>query len=76
MVICSDGVTEGRNAAGDEFGRERLVARAGRRRTAQAPETVLEAILCGGADVLGAAPQADDITVLVLRYTGPPRASA
>ena len=35
-MVCSDGVTEARNRAGDEFGRDRLVEVDARIGTAQA----------------------------------------
>ena len=42
VVVCSDGVTEARNAAGDEFGRERLVE-AMERCHGMKPDAVLDA---------------------------------
>ena len=66
VVVCSDGVTEARNAAGEEFGRERLIeALAGchglpaggrARRSSWAPSATFR----------GSAPQADDITAMVV----------
>jgi sigma-B regulation protein RsbU (phosphoserine phosphatase) len=69
VIICSDGVTEARDAAGDEFGRERLVAamagcHGGR------PDAVLEQLLEAVRKFSAGEPQADDITALVLRYRG------
>lgn len=69
VVIFSDGVTEARNNAGDEYGRERLdpVLVGAHGRDAQ---PVLEDILTSVNAFAADAPQADDITVLVLRYRG------
>ena len=70
VVLYSDGVSEARNSAGEEYGRDRfLQALAGCHGTA--PETVLEALLHDVRRFAEGAPQADDITALVLRYRGP-----
>lgn len=69
VIVCSDGVTEARNMAGDEFGRDRLVeATAGYH--GQKPDAVLEALMAAVRAFSQGAAQADDITVLVLRYRG------
>jgi len=69
VVICSDGVTEARNRADEEYGRDRFVETMNGAHGAK-PEAVLERLL---EDVRafsdGAAP-GDDITALVLRYRG------
>lgn len=67
VVVCSDGVTEARNLAGEEFGRDRLVevlsgAHGGR------PEAVLDQLLEAIRKYSEGAAQGDDITALVLRY--------
>lgn len=66
LVLYSDGVTEALNKDGEEFGDERLMAAvAGMvgRTTAEVASHIVEA-----ADAFaGEAPQADDITCLVLR---------
>jgi phosphoserine phosphatase RsbU/P len=67
VVVYSDGVTEAANVEGDEFGRERLVeAITGGHGTK--PETLLERVLDAVRTFSRDAPQADDITVLTLRY--------
>jgi sigma-B regulation protein RsbU (phosphoserine phosphatase) len=71
VVICSDGVTEARNAAGEEFGRERLIeamtgCHGGK------PEDVLERLFEAVRLFSQGTPQGDDITGLVLRYRGQP----
>jgi serine phosphatase RsbU (regulator of sigma subunit) len=71
VVICSDGVTEARNAAGEEFGRERLIeAMAGCH--GSKPDAVLERLFQAVRVFSQGTPQGDDITGLVLRYRGRP----
>jgi sigma-B regulation protein RsbU (phosphoserine phosphatase) len=69
VVIFSDGVTEARDGGNDEYGRERLldVLSTAHGRPA---EDVLHEVLRAVNAFAGAAPQADDITALVLRYRG------
>lgn len=68
LAICTDGVLEAANAAGDEFGEAGLVAalRSGRERTAQ---ELLESVI---AAVKQFAPgeQADDLTLLIAKAKG------
>jgi phosphoserine phosphatase RsbU/P len=69
VVVYSDGVTDATNVGGDEFGRERLVeAITGGHGTK--PETLLERVLDAVRTFSRDAPQADDITALILRYRG------
>jgi sigma-B regulation protein RsbU (phosphoserine phosphatase) len=72
VVVCSDGVTEARNQAGDEFGRDRLVE-ALHGRHGQKPDTALEHLLGVVKQFSQGAAQADDITLMILRYRGPVR---
>jgi serine phosphatase RsbU (regulator of sigma subunit) len=69
VVVCSDGVTEARSIAGEEFGRERLRAALDGMHGRE-PEAVLECVSNAVQSFAAGAPQADDITVLVLRYNG------
>ncbi len=69
VIVCSDGVTEARNRAGDEFGRDRLVE-AVRDRHGAKPEAVLEHLIGEVKHFSEGTAQADDVTVLVLRYRG------
>jgi len=67
VVVYSDGVTEATNVAGEEFGRERLV-QAIASGHGMKPEAVLERLLDAVRTFSRGAAQADDITVLILRY--------
>ena len=67
LVVFSDGVTEALNAAGEEFGEERLIpcvtANCG-----GTPEALLDCILSTVRTFAASAVQNDDVTALVLRY--------
>jgi sigma-B regulation protein RsbU (phosphoserine phosphatase) len=69
VVVCSDGATEACNANDEEFGRDRLIACV-RDGHGLEPETLLERLLACVRDFTASAPQADDLTALVLRYRG------
>jgi sigma-B regulation protein RsbU (phosphoserine phosphatase) len=69
IVVCSDGVTEARSATGEEFGRERMSAAVAGCHGLTA-EVVLERLMAAVRLFSAGAPQADDITVVVLRYRG------
>lgn len=71
VVICSDGVTEARNAGGDEFGRERLIEAMSGCHGGK-PAAVLERLFEAVRVFSQGTPQGDDITGLVLRYRGQP----
>ena len=74
VVVCSDGVTEARSVDGEEFGRERTIA-AVRQCHGQKPDVVMDALMAAMREFVGVAPQADDITVLIVRYQGAPAIS-
>jgi sigma-B regulation protein RsbU (phosphoserine phosphatase) len=67
VIVYSDGVTEATNVGGDEFGRERLVESIAGGHGTKA-EALLERVLDAVRTFSRDAPQADDITVLILRY--------
>jgi len=69
IIVYSDGVTDAPNASDEEFGRNRLIACASTNRHLE-PEALLERLLEALRVFTAGAPQADDITVLVLRYRG------
>jgi sigma-B regulation protein RsbU (phosphoserine phosphatase) len=67
LIVFSDGVTEAMNAAGDEFGEERLL-RCLQSQGACTPEVMLERLLAVVHEFAASAAQNDDVTALVLRY--------
>jgi len=69
VIVCSDGVTEARSVTNEEFGQTRVLS-ALRELRGQKPEVVLERLVNAVKDFARNAPQADDITALVLRYRG------
>jgi steroid delta-isomerase-like uncharacterized protein len=69
LVVFSDGITEALNRDGDEFGEARLLSSI----TANcdtAAQTLLERILADVKEFSVGVEQSDDLTALVLRYTG------
>ncbi len=70
MVIYSDGVTEAHNVAGEEFGEARLVQVIERYSRGSA-KILLEQIIDAVKEFAVGAEQYDDVTVLVVKYTGP-----
>ncbi len=69
LVVYSDGVSELRNAAGEEFGETRLRDAAARGAGRGAP-ALFEALLAEARDYAGAEQLKDDLTLLVLGYEG------
>ena len=67
LLLYSDGVTEARNAAGEEYGPERLAATAAKLPGRTARE-VVEAVLADLRGFRGPGPNADDVTVLSLAW--------
>ena len=70
VVFYSDGITEAMNAAGEEFGVERLLAVVERCDGMEAEE-VRDAILNEVDAFVGETPPHDDVTVVVIRVGGP-----
>jgi sigma-B regulation protein RsbU (phosphoserine phosphatase) len=68
VVLYTDGVTEGRDAAGDVYGEERF-RESLRRRTARAgsAQEILDGLLADLSAFTGTRPPDDDVTCLVLR---------
>ena len=66
LVVYSDGATEAVNAAGDEFGRDRLIDLVARLERGPA-EALCEGVLDALAQHRAGVPQHDDITVLCAR---------
>ena len=71
IVLYSDGVTEAQNVAGEEFGEARLVALMERYCRGSA-DIVLDLIIKDVKEFAEGAEQYDDVTALVVKYTGPP----
>jgi sigma-B regulation protein RsbU (phosphoserine phosphatase) len=69
-VLYSDGVTEAQNVAGEEFGEQRMVEVM--QACHQEPATVLLDKLIEAVKTFAhGAEQYDDVTALVVKYTGP-----
>jgi adenylate cyclase len=71
VCVFTDGITEAMNEAGHLYGRDRLRAVLEQMRTAPTVHAVGEAIRADVARFVGSAEPADDLTLLVLRWTGP-----
>ncbi len=66
LVIYSDGISEAGNAGGEEFGVQRLVAVAGRLRSAS-PDAMVRGILAGLESHCDGGPFHDDVTLVVMK---------
>jgi sigma-B regulation protein RsbU (phosphoserine phosphatase) len=69
VIVCSDGVTEARSVTNEEFGQQRMLEALDSLR-GQRPAAVLERLVTAVKEFSRNAPQADDITIVVLRYKG------
>jgi len=70
VLIFSDGVTEAQNAEDELFGETRLKALL-EECAGQSTQGICDKVVAAVRDFVGAAPQADDLTLTVLRF-GPP----
>lgn len=71
LCIYTDGVTEATDAMGAMFGSERLWASVGRAAAARCgPRGMVEAVRREVTEFVAGAPQADDLTLLVLQWNG------
>lgn len=73
VVVFSDGVSEALNAAGEEFGDDRLLAaahQAARDADDVTSPALVESIVSAVRAFTKEAPQSDDITAMVIRYLG------
>jgi sigma-B regulation protein RsbU (phosphoserine phosphatase) len=68
LVAYSDGLIEAENAYGEEFGTERLVQVASRNREASSHE-IAGAMMHAAEEWSGSPEQADDMTVIVMRFS-------
>ena len=69
LVAFSDGITEARDMAGEEFGEERLIACVQTHRRLS-PSALLHRLFEEVHHFSARGTQADDLTVLVLNYSG------
>lgn len=69
FVFCTDGIYETFNAAGEEFGTER-VAETIQARRGESAQLIAAAIFDAVDGFRGEAPQGDDMTVVVVKITG------
>ena len=65
LLMYTDGLSEGRNASGEEYGRR--VAEVAHRTAASALDDLLQTVVSDQAAFLGDSPNADDLTVLAIR---------
>lgn len=74
LLLYTDGVTEALNIRNELYSEEKLLGtlRTGNR---DSPRTLVETIRASLAGFSQGAPQADDITMLALRFSGPSRAA-
>jgi phosphoserine phosphatase RsbU/P len=70
LVAYSDGMIEPVNVYGEEFGTERLVEIALRNRDAS-PHVIADSLMRATEEWSGSPEQADDMTVIVMRFTMP-----
>jgi sigma-B regulation protein RsbU (phosphoserine phosphatase) len=68
LVVFSDGVTEALNAEGADFGEGRVLSAIQPDR--DSAQTILDDVLSAVRKFSAGAEQSDDVTALVLRYTG------
>jgi sigma-B regulation protein RsbU (phosphoserine phosphatase) len=68
LALCTDGITETRNAVGNQFGRERL-KQSLLRYASHGTSVILEGVMRDVIDFRGLAPQSDDQTLVVLKKT-------
>jgi sigma-B regulation protein RsbU (phosphoserine phosphatase) len=71
LVAYSDGLIEPENVYGEEFGAERLIDVAMKNKEAPAHE-IAEAMMRATEEWSGSPEQADDMTVIVMRFSGNP----
>jgi serine phosphatase RsbU (regulator of sigma subunit) len=69
LVVFSDGVSEARNVADDEFGDDRILASIQACDTRD-PKVLLDTLLADVKKFSAGTPQIDDVTVIVVRFSG------
>jgi len=71
LVVFSDGVSEALNAAGEEFGEERIRDVIAARR-GESAESALQALMIAVKEFARGAVQNDDVTTMLVNYLGEP----
>jgi sigma-B regulation protein RsbU (phosphoserine phosphatase) len=74
IVVYSDGVTDAEDERGEQFGEDRLLECL-RGPSLRSAEAIRDRLLDAVRAFTGVRPPADDITVMVVCYLGPPRAN-
>jgi sigma-B regulation protein RsbU (phosphoserine phosphatase) len=69
VVVFSDGLSEAASPAGEEFGDDRIL-RCVRKNQAGTVDQLLACLLASVHEFCAGADQSDDVTVLIIRYTG------
>ena len=69
LIVFSDGISEAMSSTGDEYGETRIIECV-QRNTALDPPRLLEALFSDVREFTKGAAQSDDITAMVLRYSG------
>ena len=68
MIAYSDGLIEPENVYGEEFGTERLIDLA-KSNQDEPPQAIADALMRATEEWSGSPEQADDMTVIVARFT-------
>ena len=66
IAVCTDGVTEARNLAGEEFGEDRWAA-AVAQASGYSPERIVSSVMSTVDEFAAGAEQHDDLTMIVLK---------
>jgi sigma-B regulation protein RsbU (phosphoserine phosphatase) len=69
LIVFSDGISEAMSAAGEEYGEARIL-KCVQQNAAIEPQKLLEALFSDVREFARGAAQSDDITAMVLRYSG------
>ena len=70
VLLYSDGISDAESPAGEQFGDDRLHLAMREASRSDSPEAVLDAVLRSVQSCAAGHPQADDISLLVVRYDG------
>jgi len=73
VAVVSDGVSEARNERGDEFGRDRVVTAMRAAGAGEDAAALLDRLVAALRGFTAGAPQADDVTAVIFRYSGAPQ---